>query len=101
MAMFIILGKLTDEGARNIGMFRQRVEQNMARGERAGSTFHGWYLTQGRYDFVIVVEAPDAETVLVQAADVASSGLSRSETLRAWTLEEAGQVLARQAPAQG
>jgi uncharacterized protein with GYD domain len=101
MATFIILGKLTDEGARNIGAFRQKVEENMARADRAGIKFRGWYLTQGRYDFVIVAEAPDAETMLAQAAGVASGGLSRSETLRAWTLEEAGQVLARMGPAQG
>jgi uncharacterized protein with GYD domain len=101
MATFIILGKLTDEGARNIGDFRKMVEENMARGDRVGITFHGWYLTQGRYDFVILAEAPDAETVLAQSARVASTGMSRSETLRAWTLDEAGQILAKTGPSQG
>jgi uncharacterized protein with GYD domain len=100
MAMFIVLGKLTDEGARNVGAARTMVEENLAQGERAGIKFHGWYLTQGRYDFVIIVEAPDAETMLAQAAGVASAGMSRSETLRAWTLDEAGEILARMGPAQ-
>ena len=54
---------------------------------------HGWYLTQGRYDFVVVAEAPDAEAMLAQAAGVAGTGNTRTETLRAFTLDEAEQVL--------
>jgi uncharacterized protein with GYD domain len=99
--MFISLGKLTDEGARDVRTLRERVEENMARAERSGIRIHGWYLTQGRYDIVVVMEAPDAETVLAQAAGVAGTGMVRTETLRAWTLDEAGQVLAKLGPAQG
>ncbi len=100
MAMFITLGKLTDEGARDIGAFRERIEQNLARAERLGIKIHGWYLTQGRYDIVVVAEAPDAETMLAQAAGVAGTGMVRTETLRAWTLDEASQVLGKPGPAQ-
>ncbi len=99
MATFITLGKLTDEGARDIKAFRARVEENMARAERLGVKIHGWYLTQGRYDIVVVAEAPDAETMLLQAAGVAGTGMVRTETLRAWTLDEMGQVLAKLGPA--
>jgi uncharacterized protein with GYD domain len=99
MAMFITLGKLTDEGARDLKAFRERVEENMARAERLGIKIHGWYLTQGRYDIVVVMEAPDAETMLAQAAGVAGTGMVRTETLRAWTLDEASQVLGKLGPA--
>jgi uncharacterized protein with GYD domain len=54
---------------------------------------HGWYLTQGRYDIVVVAEAPDAETMLAQAAGVAGTGNTRTETLRAFTLDQAEQVI--------
>jgi uncharacterized protein with GYD domain len=93
MAMFIVLGKLTDQGARNIQDLRKSVEENMARGERLGVKVHGWYLTQGRYDLVVLAEAPDAETMLAQAAGVAGTGNTRTETLRAFTLDEVEQVL--------
>jgi uncharacterized protein with GYD domain len=93
MAMFIVLGKLTDQGARNIQDLRKGVEDNMARGERLGVKVHGWYLTQGRYDLVVLAEAPDAETMLAQAAGVAGTGNTRTETLRAFTLDEVEQVL--------
>lgn len=93
MAMFVVLGKFTDEGAKNIRNLRQTVQENIARGERLGIKVHGWYLTQGRYDLVVLAEAPDAETLLAQAAAIAGTGYSRTETLRAYTLDEVGQVM--------
>jgi uncharacterized protein with GYD domain len=93
MAMFVVLSKFTDQGAKNIQNLRKGVEENMARGERLGVKVHGWYLTQGRYDLVVVAEAPDAETMLAQAAGVAGTGNTRTETLRAYTLDEVEQVL--------
>ena len=95
MAMFITLGKFTDQGAKNLPNLRKTVEENMARGERLGIKVHGWYLTQGGYDIVVLAEAPDAETMLAQAAGVAGTGNVRTETLRAFTLEEADRVLKR------
>jgi uncharacterized protein with GYD domain len=93
MAMFVVLGKLTDEGAKNLRNLRENVKENMARGERLGIKIHGWYMTQGRYDIVVLAEAPDAETMMAQAAGVAGTGNTRTETLRAFTLDEAEQVL--------
>jgi uncharacterized protein with GYD domain len=93
MAMFVVLGKFTDQGAKNIQNLRKATEENMARGERLGIRIRGWYLTQGRYDIVVLAEAPDAETMLAQAAGVAGAGNMRTETLRAYTLDEAEQVL--------
>jgi uncharacterized protein with GYD domain len=93
MAMFVVLGKFTDQGAKNIQSLRKGVEENMARGDRLGIKIHGWYLTQGRYDIVVLAEAPDAETMLAQAAGVAGTGNTRTETLRAYALDEVEQVL--------
>jgi uncharacterized protein with GYD domain len=93
VALFVVLGKLTDQGAKNIQTLRKGVEENMARGDRLGIKIRGWYLTQGRYDIVVLAEAPDAETMLAQAAGVAGTGNMRTETLRAYSLDEVEQVL--------
>jgi uncharacterized protein with GYD domain len=93
MATFVVLGKFTDQGAKNLPNLRAFVEQNRARGERLGVKILGWYLTQGRYDIVVIAEAPDAETMLAQSAGVAGTGNTRTETLRAYTLDEAEQAL--------
>ena len=99
MAMFVVLSKFTDQGAKNIQNLRKFAEQNMARGERLGLKIHGWYLTQGRYDIVVIAEAPDAETMLASAAGIAGAGNNRTETLRAFTLDEVEQVLKKGASA--
>jgi len=93
MPMFVVLGKLTDQGAKNIRNLRQSVKENMDRGQRLGIKNHGWFLTQGRYDIVVIAEAPDAETMLAQAAGVAGLGNTRTETLRAFTLDEMDKAL--------
>jgi uncharacterized protein with GYD domain len=95
MAMFVVLGKFTDQGAKNIQNLRKNAEENMARGERLGVKIHGWYLTQGRYDIVVVAEAADAETMLAQSAGVAGTGNTRTETLRAYTLDQAEQAITK------
>ena len=95
MAMFVLLNKLTDEGAKNIGSLRAGVAANMARAEHLGIKIHGWYMTQGQYDIVVIVEAPDAETMLANAAGVAGSGTVRTETLRAFTLDDVDQAIKR------
>ena len=95
MPMFVILAKLTDEGAKNIRNLGDRVKENMERAQRLGIKNHGWFMTQGTYDIVVIAEAPDAETMLAQAAGVAGSGNARTETLRAFTLDEVGQALGK------
>jgi uncharacterized protein with GYD domain len=93
MPMFIVLGKLTDQGAKNLRSIREAAKENMERAQRLGIKNHGWYLTQGRYDIVVIAEAPDAETMLAQAAGVAGTGNTRTETLRAFTLDEAEKAV--------
>jgi uncharacterized protein with GYD domain len=95
VATYIVLGKFTEQGAKEIKGLRQRVEENMRRGEALGMQRRGWYLTMGQYDFVVVVEGPDDETMAAQVLGVGTRGFSRTETLRAFTLEEADQIIQR------
>jgi len=41
----------------------------------------------------VIAEAPDAETIMKQVIGVSSSGRARTETLRAFTLDEIRQLL--------
>lgn len=50
-------------------------------------------MTQGRYDFVVIAEASDTETIMKQVFEVSSSGRVRTETLRAFTLDDIRQLL--------
>jgi uncharacterized protein with GYD domain len=93
MPMFVVLAKFTDQGAKNLRGLRDAVKENMERAQRLGIKNHGWYLTQGSVDIVVIAEAPDAETMLAQAAGVAGLGNTKTETLRAFTLDEATHAL--------
>ncbi len=93
MATYIVLGKFTDEGIRDIKNLRQFAEENLRRGQALGLKPKGWYLTMGEYDIVVVVEGPDDETMAAQALGVAVRGRTRTQTLRAFTLDEAEAII--------
>ena len=48
----------------------------------------------GRYDAVVVSEAPDDETVAKLALSIGSQGNTRTETLRAFTEDEYRKMVA-------
>ena len=93
MPTYVVLAKLTQQGVSKIRDLPQIARENMAMAERRGMKVHGWYLTQGRYDIVVVTEAPDDQTAAAQALAVASRGGVSTETLRAYTLDEAEQIV--------
>src|SRR5438067_13459565 len=78
MPTYVVLGKITDEGARGVKELAKRARENIQRGEALGLSVKGWYLTQGEYDIVVIVEAPDAETQLLQALSIAMRGQART-----------------------
>jgi uncharacterized protein with GYD domain len=63
--------------------------------EQRGGTWVGWYMTEGHYDVVTIVESPDDETALAGLLGLAHEGYLRTETLRAFTLEEVEPILQR------
>lgn len=93
MATYVVLYSMTDQGAKNIDSLPERVRQARTAAEQAGIKVHGWYLTEGRYDVVTVVEAPDEQTVVAGVLAIARNGNFRSETLRAFDENEMEQII--------
>jgi uncharacterized protein with GYD domain len=71
----------------------QRSEEGRALVERVGARVVGWWWTQGAYDMVIVLEAPDDETASALALSMAMAGNVRTETMRAYTAEEMQRIV--------
>jgi uncharacterized protein with GYD domain len=94
METYVILGNYTQEGVRKIKESPARIEAARRAVEGAGGKFLGWYLTMGRYDFVVITQAPDAKTAASVLLVVGAQGNSRTETLRALTEEEFKEVVA-------
>ncbi len=60
-----------------------------------GATVKDIYWTQGSRDIVAICEAPDDETATTLALSVAARGNVRSETSRAFSLDEVQKTLGR------
>ena len=62
MPSFVILGNLTEQGVSDVKGMPDRLQAAKDAIQEAGGRMILYYLTMGQYDFVTVVEAPDAET---------------------------------------
>ncbi len=94
MATYIMLVSYTQKGIENIKESPARHDAAKKALEDMGGEMKQFYLVQGRYDIVIVIEAPDDETVSKWALAVGSKGAVRTETFRAFTEDEYRKIIA-------
>jgi uncharacterized protein with GYD domain len=95
MPTYVTLVKFTDQGIRNIKESPKRAEAFRGLCDKMGAKVKDLYWTMGRYDIVVIVEAPDEVTMEAILYSVGSLGNVRTETLRAFTAQEASQALAK------
>ena len=95
MATYILLGNFTDQGIRDIKETTKRADALCDMGERAGVTVKEVFWTLGQYDVVAILEASDDDAITALTLSVGSLGNVRSQTLRAFSLEEMDQILSK------
>ena len=88
MPSFVVLGNYTDQGIKDVKNVRSRVEAAKEAIQQAGGRMIFYYLTLGEYDFVSVVEMPDAEAGAGVLLSLGARGNVRTSTMRAFTEEE-------------
>ena len=93
MPTYVVLYKFTDQGRKNVKETIQRAGQVQEEQQRRGFAIHGLYWTQGQYDLVAIVEAPDEQAMAAGLFNIAHAGNVQSETLRAFTQAEMEQVV--------
>jgi uncharacterized protein with GYD domain len=93
MAVFVSLVNFTDQGIRVVRNTIERAESFRETAESMGITVKEIFWTLGVYDLVIVVEAPDDETVATLFFAVGSLGNIRAHTLRAFSEDDMTRVL--------
>jgi uncharacterized protein with GYD domain len=93
MATYVILVKYTQRGIENIKQSPARLDEAKKASKAIGVQLKEFYLAMGRYDIVIVLEAPDDETVAKWALTVSSKGSVTTETLRVFTEEEYRKII--------
>jgi uncharacterized protein with GYD domain len=93
MPTYVALFKWTEQGVRTVKETVARTEQNRSAIEKAGGRLVGVWWTQGAYDVVAVTEFPDDETASAVMLSINAAGSARTETMRAYTVEEMQGVL--------
>jgi uncharacterized protein with GYD domain len=83
----------TDQGIRTIKEAKRRCEAMRKRAEQMKIAIKNIYMTTGDRDLLVIMEAPDDETVAKFALVVGSSGNTRTWTCRAFTEAEFEEIL--------
>ena len=93
MAKFISLVKYTAKGIENIKESPNRLDAVKKLCESMGASVEGFYLTMGQYDIILIVDAPNSETVAKIILKVTSGGAVTTETLPAFNEEEYRKII--------
>ena len=93
MATYIMLVKYTEKGIETVKQSPARLDEAKKAFKAMGAQIKEFFLAMGRYDMVIILEAPDAETVAKCALDLGSKGNVKTETFRAFTEDEYRKII--------
>lgn len=95
MATYVVLGNFTDQGVKSVKETTKRAEAFKDMAQKVGVKVKEVYWTLGHYDLVTIVEAPDEETATALGLSACSLGNIRTQTLRAFSAEEMGRIIAK------
>jgi uncharacterized protein with GYD domain len=86
MPDFVVLMKLTDQGARTMSECPEWVRRWQEGWESYGGTWKSFHVTAGDYDCVLVAEAESEDHVAAFAMWLAQEGNVTTTTMRAWSV---------------
>ncbi len=93
MATYVSLIRYTEQGIRNIKESPNRLDAAKKLFQAAGGELKQFYLAMGKYDIVLVAEAPDDETVARITLSLGALGNVRTETLRVFNEGEFRKIV--------
>ena len=93
MMTYITLAKWTQKGVEKVKDSPARLDAFKKLVQSVGGTVKGFYMVTGRYDMILILEAPDAAAMAKVALATASKGSVSTETLLAFTEEEYRKVI--------
>ncbi len=94
MPTFVTLVSWTDQGIKDVKESPARLDALKQAAQSMGCEVKDFYLVTGRWDMVLVMEAPDGETVAKLSLATGSRGAVRTETLRAFTEDQYREIIA-------
>ncbi len=93
MPTYVTLINFTDQGIRNVKDTANRGSAYKKLATQLGCTIKEIYWTQGQYDVVSIVDAPDEASATALTMSVGKLGYIRTQTLRAFTAAELAPIM--------
>ena len=93
MPTYVTLANFTEQGARDIKNAPKRAEAFRAAAGQMGCTVKEIIYTQGQYDVISIIEAPDETTMNALVLSVMKLGNVRGQTLRAYSAADLEKIL--------
>jgi uncharacterized protein with GYD domain len=93
MATFITTIKFTEKGAQEIRDSPKRAAAFKAAAKKMGVKVDGVYWTLGKFDGLLVFDAPDDETATAAMLHLSSQGFVHTTTARAFGATEMEKVI--------
>lgn len=92
MPSFVVLGNWTEQGIKKVKDAPERIKETHSMVEKSGGKMQLFY-TLGKYDFVMILEAPNDDTVMAILLCLGSMGNVRTTTMKAWTESEGAKIV--------
>jgi uncharacterized protein with GYD domain len=93
MATYVVLGKWTEQGIRNVKEAPQRLDAARRAVEAAGGKMPAFYMVLGAYDFVGVIEGLDDDDFARVMLSVGSAGNISTSSLKAYPEDEYRRIV--------
>ncbi len=93
MPTYISLIRFTEKGIGAVKEGPKRLDEAKKMFRAAGAELKAFYLVTGRYDMVVISEAPNDETIARLALTTGAMGNVRTETMRAFTEDEYRKIV--------
>ena len=93
MPTYMTLIHYTQQGIQSIKDSPTRLDTAKALFKSMGAEIKSFYLAMGRYDVIVVSEAPDDETATKLVLTIGSGGAGRTETFRIFTEDEYRKIV--------
>ena len=93
MPKYVVLLNWTEQGVKSARDTVDRSESARSQWQEMGVGLIGVYWTVGPYDNVVVVDAPDDETLSAAVLALAGLGNVRTTTMRAFDSDEMRRVI--------
>jgi uncharacterized protein with GYD domain len=95
MVTYVVLANFTDQGIRTAKDSPKRAEAFKKMAETFGVVVKELCWTQGRYDVVTILEAPDEVSAMALSLSLSALGNVRTESLRAFSAADMTTIVGR------